>query len=392
MKYLAFLILIVSSQLFATDCPYYWGPDSKQINFNLPVDKITLSEASRLVSTESFRSDLIDSNNDCGNITWFQASILNAQLEMYELENDPKYLNDFITLADKIYSQNDIFTNKYDALRKRVVFGWSSTKYTKYKQRHVMGVDSAIIAEPYSKFVNIVLKNNLRKYKSKAKLYLKIATRALSEIEEDWSAEVGFYKFKKRSHKHLTIYPYNQGLAIGSVYIELHNAYSLLGKKGLSSFYLDRSLTIGEYFKKSLIYDIGFDRYLWRYAPGSYYEDSSHASIDLNFVIKAYENNILFDLSDMKKFANTIYKTFNLNGFARYLDGKDLARYTSWHSLTCLRLSSIAKYSNKESLIKDKCLSNVSKIITNKNILKDMPYQFYTQLVHGLPMLLSAKK
>lgn len=250
-----------------------------------------------------------------------------------------------------------------------------------------MGVDSAIISEPNAKFVNIVNENNLIQYLSKSFEYLEIAKEAMSEIEEDWDEEIRFYKFKKNAHKNLKVYPYNQGLAIGSVYIELYKALLHFEVEDKSFFYLKRVNQIGAYFKKALILDEAKNRYLWRYAPQSYYEDSSHASIDINFAIKAYQNNLIFDKQDMEKFANTIIHAFNEETFARYIDGKDLPEYTSWYGLTCMKLVELAKFSNRPKKMVKKCKDSVEQIISNRNILLDMPYQFYTQLVYGIPVL-----
>jgi len=392
MKITLLAISLLIGQLSFAKCPNYWGRSAGKTNLDLPMDSINLESAAKLITTKNFRLELRELNNDCGNITWYQSNILNGLLEMYQATNNTDYLDQFVGLADDVYKQNDIFTGKFDKLRKRVVFGWSSIKYTKYKERHVMGVDSAVISEVYAKFTKVVLQNKLTTYYSKADHYYEVAKDAMLEIEEDWDEKINFYRFKPRAHKKYSIYPYNQGLAIASVYLELYEINKIQNEYHLAGSYLEKARLIGKYFKKAIKKDSRNNRLLWRYAPGSYYEDSSHASIDIEFMIKAYKNNILFSKTEMKLLATTVEKTFKRNSFARYIDGKDLAGYTSWHSLTCMRLMKVSQFSNKPRALLDKCRKVVSKIIANKNVLKTLPYQFYTNLVYGVPVLFNYSK
>ena len=392
MKKTLLIISLLIGQLCFAKCPNYWGPEAGKTNLNLPLDSISLESAAKLITTEDFRSELIDPNNDCGNITWYQSNKLNGLLEMYQATQNTGYLNRFVSLADDVYEQNDIFTGKFDKLRKRVVFGWSSVKYTKYKERHVMGVDSAVISGVYAKFTKIILKDKLDTFYSKADQYYAIAKRAMDEIEEDWDEKINFYRFRPRAHKRYSIYPYNQGLAIASVYLDFYEIKKINNDYQIANSYLEKAQLIGKYFKKAILKDSKNDRLLWRYAPDSYYEDSSHASIDIEFMIKAHKNNILFSQKEMQMLATTVEKTFKKNSFARYIDGEDLAGYTSWHGLTCMRLMRISEFSKRARILSDKCIKAVNKVVGNKNVLKTLPYQFYTHLVYGLPVLYNYTK
>lgn len=391
MKIIILSLIVLSFSSFGK-CKNYWSSQKNENYQKYSRKSISIKNAARKITNPKFRAELSVNNNDCGNIAWFQTRVLNGLLEMYLLEGDEKYLRRFIKKAEAIIKVNDAVTLKKDKLRNRIVYGWSSTKYTALGDRHVHGVQSGIIAETFANFSSLIRFKRLRKYKDEADRYLSIAYTTILSIEEDWDERLGFYRFRSKAHNKYRIYPYNQGLAIGSAYLEIAKSFKMRGNYDIYKNLLRKAELIGKYFLKTIRLDRQNERYLWRYAPDAFYEDSSHAQIDLNFAMKAYESGILFSYENMQKFANTVLHNFNDSGtkFYRYINGSNLPSYTSWHSLTCMPLMDFSKFlsRNKSKELVSKCIKATSAIINNENVLKLLPYQYYVHLVDGLPKLL----
>lgn len=371
-------------------CEDYWAPGRSSDIKNGSSKKISLIEASRLVVKPEFRKDMVKESNDCGQIAWFETRRLEGLLDLYDSTNDKSYLLQFIDSADRIYKANDIFHGKVDELRGRVVFGWSSVKYTADGERHVHGVQAGILAEMYARFARTVFERKLTEFQSKAEDYFKIAERALNEVMEDWDSSLGFFRFKPRAHKKYSVYPYNQGLTIASAYIEFFQVYKLMGNNESAKEASNKVEIIGDYFVKTIDYDLLKNRYLWRYAPDAYYEDMSHASLDMNFIMKAYRNGFFFKLKDMKRFANTVHHAFDSSTgeYGRYINGSQLEGYTNWRGLTCLMLTDFSEF---KPAISKTCERSLKEIIYSEDILKNIEAQTFGMLVNGLPKLYKVK-
>jgi hypothetical protein len=117
--------------------------------------------------------------------------------------------------------------------------------------------------------------------------------------------------------------PYNMQDAAGSTYVGLWKA------TGDQRFY-DRAVALANTLKAELT-PIR-DRYKWRYAPynapGSA-SDISHAGLDVNFVVDAYEAGIVFDDTDIQRLANTMRHMRVGPGFTAAVDGTGAGSVTS---------------------------------------------------------------
>jgi hypothetical protein len=70
--------------------------------------------------------------------------------------------------------------------------------------------------------------------------------------------------------------------------------------------YLDKPERMARFIKSDLRYDEESDSYWWPYASGeSGVEDTSHGSIDLEFMIMAYQRGLAFSEEDMGRLVNT---------------------------------------------------------------------------------------
>lgn len=127
-----------------------------------------------------------------------------------------------------------------------------------------------------------------------------------SYIGNTWashSSSVGTYKqsanFDAFQHGAAwTSLPYNQSLAFTRMLLALNEVNG-------NSTYLDRATRNGQYFKNALTLSAG--AYDWDYAyysTGS--EDVSHANIDVGAARELYERGLVFNRTDMERFAVTI--------------------------------------------------------------------------------------
>jgi hypothetical protein len=109
--------------------------------------------------------------------------------------------------------------------------------------------------------------------------------------------------------------PYNMQDAAGSTYVGLWKA------TGEQRFY-DRAVALATTLKNEFK-PVG-DRYVWRYAPymaANSAVDISHAGLDVNFVVDAYEAGIVFDDTDIQRLANTMRHMQVDPGFTANVDG-----------------------------------------------------------------------
>jgi hypothetical protein len=106
--------------------------------------------------------------------------------------------------------------------------------------------------------------------------------------------------------------PHNQYLALGNALIWLHR---ITGKQA----YRDQAARMARFFKSCL--RTADDHYLWNYwdSTGEWDkpwdkpaekrpEDTGHGSLDIGFVIDAAEAGIVFDQTDLDRFAHTFLK------------------------------------------------------------------------------------
>lgn len=176
-------------------------------------------------------------------------------------------------------------------------------------------VHDGVIGTALARFVKLVHDNvglqpafsaKANSYRSFLENHIVPRWESSSYIGNTWvsiSSTTGMYKqssnFDAFSHTATWTYlPYNQALAYVNMLILLHAVNG-------NATYLDRAKRTGQYFKNSLT--TSGTAYNWKYA---YYastpEDTSHANIDLSFVLDMYRSGQVFTGADMDKFRNTL--------------------------------------------------------------------------------------
>jgi hypothetical protein len=273
-----------------------------------------------------------NSNNDYGLLAFREAYVLQSYLLMYETYQDTCYLDKFVDHADSVLKQRDNIRKVTD-YRGLSLPAWRHTDPPNDSNPLILGgkyyhvaVDTGNISYPYAWFARIV-KNDpgLSAYNSKANIYLQAAKDAISVHEDEWreSGGAGYYIYRKGSPYWCdgVGVPHNQNLGLARTML---NIYQATGE----TKYLDRVTKIAQHFKNNLTLE--GDRYVWYYwwglgysgwasnqnisvnTPyyGGYkkYEDFRHGAVDGDFVAMAYQAGIVFDETDVQRFANTIGK------------------------------------------------------------------------------------
>ncbi|QIZ69361.1 hypothetical protein [Oxynema aestuarii] len=281
--------------------------------------------------------------NEYGSLAWGQSYLFEAYLDMYEATQDTKYLDKFVTQADRVIANTDKNRNIQD-YRGRSVVGWGATKYSPSNIRVVHLVHTGMITYPLVNFAKIVNNDlSLNQFQDKANAYVRVANEALSVFDENWTfnqnTEVGYYQFAAREQpvaihfsekakSTLIPAPFNQQLAVGRTAILLCHIQSNMNP------FCKKANALGKHFLNRVRQDSnGF--YVWDYWYGEALdisqiskkrEDVSHGGIDVDFAILAHRHSMVFNSEDINSFSKT-YRKISQNGkFAGLVDGTKEAR------------------------------------------------------------------
>ena len=273
-----------------------------------------------------------NSNNDYGLLAFREAYVLQSYLLMYETYQDTYYLDKFVNHADSVLNQRDS-VRKVTDYRGLSLPAWRHTDPPNDSNPLIRGgkffhvaVDTGNISYPYAWFARIVKSDpRLSAYNSKADTYVQAAKDAISVHDDEWreSGGSGYYIYRKGSPYWCdgVGVPHNQNLGLARTML---NIYQVTGE----AKYLDRVTKIAQHFKNNLTLE--GDRYVWYYwwgpgysgwatnqqisvntpSSGGYkkYEDFRHGAVDGDFVMMAYRAGIVFNETDVLRFANTIEK------------------------------------------------------------------------------------
>lgn len=271
-------------------------------------------------------------NNDSGFLAFREAYVMQSYLLMYERYKDTKYLDKFVLHADSVLNQRDS-VRKVTDYRGLSLPAWRHTDPPNDTNPLILGgkyfhvaVDTGVISYPYAWFAQIVKSDpKLSAYNAKANIYVQAAKDAISVHEDEWreSGASGYYIYRKGSPYWCdgVGVPFNQNLGLGRTMLKI---YQTTGE----TKYLDRVTKIAQHFKDNLT--LQGDRYVWNYwwgygyngwtssqnistntpSYGGYkkYEDFRHGAVDGDFVVMAYEAGIVFNSTDIQRFANTVGK------------------------------------------------------------------------------------
>ena len=317
--YIVNVFTIIFIILFANQIAYSQELDKKWLisKFNVLDNSINAGEG------------YSNATNENGTLAWAQSYLLEAYLDMYEATGDKRYIEKFVSQANRVIKNTDVERGIQD-YKGRLRTGWSSTKYSKNKEPMIHITHSGMILYPLVKFCFLVRQNTkLSEYKNFLETYINFVEKAVSEFDNQWrfdpETKGGSYWFEGDEPLSTDLkapMPFNGPLAMGRVLIML---YSLTKK----DIYYNKVTALALYFKNNLI-ETNDGYYIWGYRPNlkkyPQIEDISHGAIDVDFAILAYKNGIVFYKSDIEKFSKTLLNSKEKAkrfAFSKFVDGTD---------------------------------------------------------------------
>jgi hypothetical protein len=152
------------------------------------------------------------------------------------------------------------------------------------------------------------------KYRAAARRYLDLIERTLLPNWEfcwrELPGDAGIYTAQNDPAQRFpgATLPHNQYLALARTYVAVYRA---TGKPA----YRERAAKMARFFKRNL--QLVDDHYEWKYwdyagpwdedaRAMAHTEDTSHGHIDIGFAVDAYDAGIVFDRTDMDRFARTV--------------------------------------------------------------------------------------
>ncbi|MEM7300008.1 MAG: hypothetical protein AAF468_02905 [Pseudomonadota bacterium] len=228
-----------------------------------------------------------DSDPDASHLAWCQSYVLNDLVDRIESNGDPQAIATLQSHIERL--QTSLSSPKTDALRGRVVNGWTSAKY-EGKRPHVWAVHNGMVGYPLARFAYVVRKKGLSEQNALAASALKMAYDLYNAMEPDFSG--GTYRYPvsglgRPKGDHL---PLNMQAAMGLLALHLH----LADRSNQAT--LTRANQIGRFINKAAFYRIsnGKRRLVWPIDLVSGPEDTGHAILTMSFITKMHENGLVF--------------------------------------------------------------------------------------------------
>lgn len=246
-------------------------------------------------------------SNDSGRFSWDDAYALEGLCLNYERSFDKRYLDTFIELSKKILLSSDSARSIKDAHRNfQILPGWSSKRYTKDSSYHIFGVTNAMILYPIVWMYNIYKEKgdlNDKRFLTLTKL-LEFAKNEFKKIQENdyvyINDTIGY--FHDPYYKSIGIEtPINQFCRVGAYSLELYKA---TGERK----YKELARGVANLVKQNLIDTLSYA--YWYYYPrintsiSNTVEDLGHSILVIQFIVVCYEQNLVFNFSDIKKLIN----------------------------------------------------------------------------------------
>ena len=170
------------------------------------------------------------------------------------------------------------------------------------------------VCVPIARFVKCVYQKPelVARYKEQADRYLRVLeSHVVAKWFASWEAQRG-QGVSLRDWGGIEHAPHNQYLAFGRLLLALHEIAQLPmyvpAEPTFPPLYRQRAEEMARFFQHDLRYSSDDDAYLWDYMKGGRREDTGHANLDIEFAIRAFHQRIVFDATDMRRFANTFLR------------------------------------------------------------------------------------
>ena len=265
--------------------------------------------------------------NETATLAWGESYIMMSYIAAYKGTGDLAYLDKLADHADHVLAGRDDARGVTDY---RAVQGacWRNLHYQPNDEPYCYVVHSGMITSPMADFVKVVRDDpaiwNLQTYDGatyleKAESYVAAIYETLAYHEDQWqdSGDAGYYTFcadatfLQYAGEDL---PLNQGNALGRTIV------TLAGTEQDSSLE-QRAERMARWFADQLDYASFYDAYRWNYWGGRYDspgEDISHAAINADFAARAGQAGLVFDQTDLARFAHTFSRQIYWSSRRRY--------------------------------------------------------------------------
>ena len=256
---------------------------------------------------------------DASYLSWGTAYQLQARLAVLEATGEASHLEYLLSSGETIFAHraDRLDPPLRDDVRGVIPPAWVSYAYTQPKWYAWFG-HAGMITYPLAGAIHHVKSDPslAETYRPRAAALEADIIETLDFFEPDYRTVAGGnegYYLNSYAGGEL---PFNLYNAAGRTYIALWRATG-------EQRFADRAEALARHMKAELT--AVDDRYVWRYAtytPAGSAEDFSHAGVNVNFMIDAYEAGIVFDDTDMQRLANTFrYVSRGTDGFTVNIDG-----------------------------------------------------------------------
>lgn len=253
----------------------------------------------------AFNKGMGYANSSLESYPWSESYILMAYARMYRATGSTVYLDKLIKHIDIILANRDDKKGRKD-YKGISGAGWAiGGNYTQEGKPMRFLVHSGMITAGMVDFIKIVSDDSKLNpaYKEKADQYLTAVKEVVAAHDKEWNDGASQYYALKDAPVDYSgsAVPLNMEAIMGRNLLYL---YDLTGDKN----YINKATKMAWFFKKNL--SLSGTAYVWKYWPGvgDTTEDISHANLDIWFALTAYEHNVVFNKTDMERFAQTFLK------------------------------------------------------------------------------------
>ena len=278
---------------------------------------------------------------------------------MFGITRDPKYAPLIVKMSDWITKSRDDRQNLRDEFRGKVGTGWSSTNYSQGK-RYAWAVHTGMIAAPMASFAAVVRGDPVLKktWSNDADRLLRIAEEAVAVHDDDYrdgpAVDEG-YLHSLYLKKHL---PLNMQNALARAWLAIDDATQ-------TPKHRERVTRLAQFLKHRLR-PVEDGSYVWAYWPppegaATSFEDISHATINVDFMVQCHEHGIVFTRDDLARLEQTMLKRVLLAN-DRVSDTVGGGDKFNTHRHAVLRWGRLSRYfpEMRERLLQFSCLPDVS--------------------------------
>ncbi|MBI2927240.1 MAG: hypothetical protein HYY24_16220 [Verrucomicrobia bacterium] len=241
-----------------------------------------------------------------GEIAWGQSYQLAALVEMLDATRATKYAELTVKLSDWIADSRDGRRGLRDEVRGKVMPAWGSTNYSN-GIRYVWAVHTGMIVAPMARFAAVVRSDPelAARWGKAADRLLKIAEEAVAPHDDEYRDGPGSdegYVYCPYLKKHL---PLNMQNALARAWLAIDDATKPPKRR-------ERVTRLARFLKNRLR-PMDDGSYVWAYWPplegaADGFEDISHATINVDFMVLCFEHGIVFTREDLARLEKTLFK------------------------------------------------------------------------------------